>query len=201
MKKLDISEFSPRVIEYLKERHLQERVYGEKTKSETLNAAMVGWGTLERIEIYGKHKNLTNSEFEAVLMHEIGHSQDYSLFKKLAVLFAIKFAEMLIVFQLYLYVSEELSDEFVSKYGVYIVVLFLYFLFIDRWLLLFHKLTSQTSENLADFIAKSHGYGQDLAKVLFDITVKGETAIQTTWFYNALRSYHPTVYERIENLK
>ena len=71
----------------------------------------------------------------------------------------------------------------------------------DRWLLLFHKLTSQTAENSADFIAKVHGYGEDLSKVLFDITVKGETSIQTTWFYNALRSYHPTVYERIENLK
>lgn len=201
MKKLDISVFSNTVVDYLKERHLENRIYGERKKSETLNAALVGWGTLERIEIYGNHKNLTDKEFEAVLMHEIGHSQDYSLFKKLSALFILKFIEMVIVLQLYLTVSEEYSDEFISKYGVFSIILILYFLFIDRWLLLFHKLTSQAAENSADLIAKAHGYGQDLAKVLFDITIRGETNIQSTKVFNALRSYHPTVYDRIEKLK
>lgn len=201
MKKLNITQFSTSVVDYLNERHLEKRVYGERKKSETLNAALVGWGSLERIEIYGNHKDLSSREFESVLMHEIGHSQDYSLFKKLGVLFTVKFIEMIIIFQLYFSVSEEYSDEFISKYGTFSIVGILYFLFMDRWLLLFHKLTSQTAENNADLIAKAHGYGDDLAKVLFNITVKGETSIQSTWFYNALRSYHPTVYERIENLK
>ena len=64
----------------------------------------------------------------------------------------------------------------------------------------YQGISYKNAENSADLIAKAHGYGQELSKVLFDITVKGETAIQSTWLFNAIRSYHPTVYERIERL-
>lgn len=200
MRLVDISEFSREVREYLRERHLEHRVYTEKKKSESLNAALVGWGHLERIEIYGEHSNLSDREFEAILMHEIGHSQDFSLLKKLGVLFALKFIEMGIVLTLYSKVSEKYSDEVITKSGSFVLLYVIYLVLMSRWLMLFHRLTSQAAERAADAIAKSHRYGKDLAKVLYNITVKGESSISTTWLYNSVKSYHPPVYDRIEYL-
>lgn len=200
MKKVDISIFSEPVREYLKERGLENRVYTERKKSETLNAALSGWGSFERIEIYGDHKNLSEREFEAILMHEIGHSQDYSLFKKIIVLFSLKLVEGCIVLYLYNSLAHQFTDDIVTKNGAFFILFVIYFFFLNRWLLIFHKLVSQTAEFSADTIAKNHGYGDELSKVLYDITVKGESNLRSTWFFNSLKSYHPTVYNRIEYL-
>lgn len=200
MKKVNISIFSEPVREYLKERGLENRVYTERKKSETLNAALSGWGSFERIEIYGDHKNLSEREFEAILMHEIGHSQDYSLFKKIVVLFSLKLVEACVVLYIYMSLANKFSDDIVTKNGSFFILFVIYFLFLNRWLLVFHKLVSQTAEFSADTIAKNHGYGNELSKVLYDITVKGESNLRATWFFNSLKSYHPTVYDRIEYL-
>lgn len=200
MKPVDISEFSSDVKDYLRERNLDRRVYTERKKSESLNAALVGWGRFERIEIYGEHNHLSDREFEAVLMHEIGHSQDFSLIKKLSVLFMLKLAEMGIVLTLYSKVSEKYSDEVITQSGSFILLYMIYLMLMSRWLMMFHRLTSQTAERAADTIAKSRKYGKDLARVLYNITVRGESSIDTTWLYNSVKSYHPTVYDRIEYL-
>lgn len=200
MKPMDISEFSPGVREYLQERHLDHRVYTEKKKSESLNAALVGWGHFERIEIYGEHGNLSDREFEAILMHEIGHSQDLSLLKKLSVLFALKLVEMGIVLTLYSRISEKYSDEIITRSGSFTLLYVIYLVLMSRWLMVFHRLTSQAAEKAADTLAKNHRYGKDLAKVLYNITIKGESSLNTTWIYNSVKSYHPTVYDRIEYL-
>lgn len=202
MKKVNISEFSKNVGDYLTERGLQYRVYSERAKkSQSINAALVGWGSYERIEIYGDYQSLTNSEFEAILMHEIGHSEHYSLVKKISMLFILKTIEMLIVLQLYTSVSNKFSDSLITKDGSFIILFLIYFLFINRWLLMFHKMVSQAAEFSADAIAKSHGYGKVLSKVLYDITIKGESNLQTTRLFNSLKSYHPTIYDRIEYLR
>lgn len=202
MKGVDVSEFSQHVRDYLVERRLQNRVYSEKVvKSRNINAALIGWGVYERIEIYGDYKQLTDNEFDAVLMHEIGHSEDYSLIKKLAVLFFLKALEMLFMIYVYSVTSRKFSDDDMTRYGAFMVLFIIYFLLMNKWLLVAHKMVSQLAETSADAIAKSRGYGKELSKVLYDITVKGETPLQTTWLFNVLKSYHPTIYDRIEHLR
>ncbi|KAM0681194.1 hypothetical protein GINT2_000388 [Glugoides intestinalis] len=202
MMKVDIKTFSPEVQSYLKERGLEERVYAEKGEVEkSLNAALVGWGAFERIEIYGKYDELSGRELESILMHEIGHSQDHSLTKKILILFTIKLIEMCVMLKLYMVVSEKFSDELISRNGAFFALLFIYLLFINRWLFIFHKITSQVCEANADSIAKEHGYGAELANVLYDITVSSNYVIRSTQLFNALKSYHPTIYSRIEHLR
>jgi len=202
MKSVDISEFSPAVRDYLIERRLQNRVYSERIiKSQNINAALIGWGIYERIEIYGDYRQLTNGEFDAVLMHEIGHSQDYSLIKKVSVLFALKALEMLFILYIYNSGSKKFADGFMTRQGAFIVLFTMYMFFLNKWLLMAHKLVSQAAETAADSIAKTRGYGKELSKVLYDITLKGETNLQTTWLFNSLKSYHPTIYNRIEHLR
>ncbi|ELA42506.1 uncharacterized protein VICG_00605 [Vittaforma corneae ATCC 50505] len=165
MKKVNISEFSKNVRDYLIERGLQNKVYSEKLKkSQSINAALVGWGSYERIEIYGDYQNLTSNEFEAILMHEIGHSEFCSLIKKILTLFFLKTIEMVVVLQIYASISNKFSDSLITKNGSFIVLFLIYFLFINRWLLMFHKMVSQVSEFSADTVAKSHGYGKELSK-------------------------------------
>lgn len=200
MKKVDISIFSEEVKKYLIEKHLERRVYEEIKKSENINAALVGWGHFERIEIYGEYSTLNMPEFEAILLHEIGHSQDYSLFKKLGVLFAIKFTELVILLALYIKISKYFTDQNISQISTFLLLYLVYLIFINRWLMMFHKLTSQMAEKNADMVAKSHSYGKNLASVLYQITIKANTNLNATFFYNSLKSYHPTIFERIEVL-
>lgn len=202
MQKVDISEFSQRVREYLTERKIENKVYSQKLKkSPGINAALIGWGPYERIEIYGDYRHLTDSEFESILMHEIGHSQDFSLMKKIAILFILKAVEMGIVVAIYTLISSKFADNVITTNGAFIILFLIYYLFINRWLLIFHKLASQTAESSADTLAKKHGYGNELSKVLFDITVKAEASLRSTWLFNSLKSYHPTIYDRIEYLR
>jgi len=200
MQPVDISVFTDEVRNYLKEKHLERRVYDEIKKSDNINAALIGWGHFERIEIYGQYDKLDNQEFQSILMHEVGHSQDHSLFKKIAVLFAIKLLEMGIILSLYFCVAEKFSDEIVSKNTAFFILYFTYLMFVTRWMMMFHKLTSQSAENHADIIAKNHNFGQPLANVLYHITIKGNSALKSTFFYNSVKSYHPTIFQRIENL-
>lgn len=201
MEKVDISIFSNEVIDYLKERGLEKRVYSEiGKKSDSLNAALVGWGSFERIEIYGEHKDLTDREFESILMHEIGHSQHYSLLKKMGMLFMIKAVEMLLVLKIYTSVAEKYTDDLVTRNASFAILFLLYYLFVNRWLLILHKATSQVAEMAADNIAKAHGYGKELSKVLYDITIHNEFNLRATHAFNIFKSYHPTVYNRIEYL-
>lgn len=201
MKNVDISEFSDIVREYLNIQKLQNKVYSEKNKkSSNINAALIGWGSYERIEIYGNYQNLSHNEFESILMHEIGHSQDHSLLKKISTLFILKMIEMTVIFQLYTGISNKFADSSLSRNGSFAILFLIYFLFMNRWLMMIHKIVSQIAESSADMIAKSYGYGRSLARVLHKITVNAEVNIQATTLFNTLKSYHPTIYSRIETL-
>lgn len=213
-KKVDITQYSHKVREYLHERHLENDVYQEKDKAESINAALVGWGKHEHIEIYGNHGKFSNDEFESVLMHEIGHSQDYSLHKKVIMLYFIKSLEFALVLWLFntgckYYVDEDPEANGVnntanqgnlSKLGVFIILVVIYEMTMNRYLMILHKLTSQNAEINADLIAKKHGFGPDLARVLFKITVGAKESIHFTFPYNALKSYHPTILRRAQYL-
>ncbi|ORE00089.1 hypothetical protein A0H76_2294 [Hepatospora eriocheir] len=199
-KKVNIKEFSPKVVDFLKSRGLENSVYKEKKPSDSINAALVGWGEYEHIEIYGDHNDFTNKEFESVLMHEIGHSKDYSLFKKAIVLLLMKLAELATVTFIFLKLPRGYKDEHMSDIGCFLILLKLYSALINRYYSVFHKLSSQNAEINADLIAKRQGFGIELGKVLFSITIHSNELLKSTWLYNAFSSYHPTIYSRVEYL-
>lgn len=200
MQPVNINNFGPEVQNFLKEKHLENKVYSEKKISESLNAALVGWGFFERIEIYGDYTKLDKKEFESILLHEIGHSKDYSLVKKIMVLFLIKAVEMGIMLYLFSTITKSYCDTLMGQESSFFILYLIYKVFIYRWIMSLHKLTSQYSEQQADQIAKNFNYGHPLAKVLYDITVTGNQSLRATFLYNALKSYHPSVYDRIEHL-
>lgn len=200
MERISISEFSQTVQDFLTERGIEERVYRERSPSNSINAALVGWGSKERIEIYGRHQNFSDREFDSVILHELGHSANYSLICKIVVLFAIKFAEMLILLFLYLRISKAYTDDDISVHMAFLALALIYFTVVERWVLVGHKITSQMAEKGADVIAKRMDYGEALGNVLYKICVTGKEYMRGTPLYNALISYHPTVYDRIEYL-
>lgn len=198
--KVNISEYSKEVQNYLKERHLQDKVFQEKIKADSINAALVGWGKHEHIEIYGNHGSFSDAEFESVLMHEIGHSQDYSLHKKIFALYVIKAVEFVIILHLWKNVSKEEENENLTRVGMFLMFLIVYEMYLNKYLMVFHKLTSQNAEINADLIAKKHGFGNDLGNVLYKITVQANESIDYTFLYNAFKSFHPTIVRRVEYL-
>lgn len=201
MKKITIDEFSFKVKDMLIAQKLENKVYKEKHPKKSINAALVGWGKKERIEIYGNHEGFTDEEFESILLHEIGHSKNTSLIKKVAVLFLLKLIEGAFLVFLYISISKGYCDENISKITAFIVLYITYIIFGARWLISLHKLTSQFAEQGADEVAKLHGYGNSLSNVLYNICVTSGELIQSTFLYNYLVSYHPTVFDRIEFLK
>lgn len=200
MERMSIDQFSETVRSFLKERGLEKRVYKERKESKIVNAALVGWGSNERIEIYGDHNHFNNKEFESILLHELGHSEHRSLFKKISMLFVLKIIEMAFLLLLYMRIADKYSDETISTPGAFIILYVLYLLFVSQWLFMFHRLTSQMAEVSADMIAKRLRYGEELSDVLYKISVKSEDYLFSTELYNALRSYHPTIFDRIEYL-
>lgn len=198
--RVNIQDYSQEVRNYLNERHLESKVFQEKVKTDSINAALVGWGKHEHIEIYGNHGNFTDREFEAVLMHEIGHSQDYSLHKKVLALYIIKGCEFALILWLWKTASKEEENEVFSRTGIFLVFLIIYEMYLNKYFMVFHKLTSQNAEINADIIAKKHGFGTDLGYVLFKITVDAKEPIDYTFLYNAFKSFHPTIVRRVEYL-
>lgn len=200
MRKVPIDGFSKTVQKFLTERKLDDKVYQEISKSDSINAALVGWGSHEHIEIYGNHSNFTDEEFESILLHEIGHSKNQSLLKKIFVLFVLKLLEMMIVVVLYTVIADKYSDATISQVGAFVILYILYLAFLNKWLMIFHKLTSQMAEIDSDLVAKDLKYGGPLSKVLYKISVGASDYLYSTTLYNALKSYHPTVFFRIEYL-
>lgn len=198
--RVNIKNYSRTIRDYLKERSLENKIFQEKHKSDSINAALVGWGKYEHIEIYGKHNHFTDDEFEAILMHELGHSQDYSLHKKIIALYIIKGIEFCLIMWLWNSVTDKYVDSNISKIPTFLFLLIVYEMYLNRYLMIIHKLTSQKAEINADLIAKRHGFGVNLAKVLFKITIQSNEPIQYTILYNSLKSFHPTILQRIEYL-
>ncbi|KAL6122598.1 hypothetical protein NUSPORA_00366 [Nucleospora cyclopteri] len=198
--RVDIKRYSREVQNFLKQQHLENKVFQEKNKSDSINAALVGWGDYEHIEIYGEHKDFNNEQFESVLMHEIGHSKDYSLHKKIFMLFLIKAFEFAFMMYLYKNVAPKYVNENLSQAGAFMIIYVIYEFYLNRYFMVFHKLTSQIAEKNADIIAKNYGFGSNLAFVLFKITIKSKESVVYTTLYNYFKSLHPTIYDRVEYL-
>ncbi len=200
MKKISIDNFSPKIQAVLIKQNLHDKVYKEIKPKSSINAALVGWGSKERIEIYGNHNGFSEEEFESILLHEIGHSAKISLLIKVSVLFTLKLIEAAFLISIYVWISKEYCDFNISRISAFMILYIAYQIFGYKWLMGFHKLASQYAETDADNFAKSYKYGEELGNVLYNICINSKEYIQSTFLYNMLISYHPTVYKRIESL-
>lgn len=200
MKKVSIDQFAIATQNLLKETKLDDKVYIEKKMAGSVNAALVGYGKYEHIEIYGDYKQFTESEFNAILLHEIGHDKDKSLFKKFGTRLAFLIFEMFLMLGLFLVVAPAFADETTTTAGAFIFLAIIYFCLARHWIRSVHHLVSQRAETASDMLAKSKGYSTHLAAVLFRIAIDSKNYLISSYFYNLLHNLHPTVYNRIELL-
>lgn len=199
LKPLDVEMFDSSVQNYLDKNNLSNNVYQDTTSKDT-NAALVGLDKSARIEISGDFNSLDPEEKDSILLHEIGHSEDHSLLKKLLVFFVLIYLEMLIMLFLYNSVANHLKCENISQDTSFILLSIVYFLACSDWLMMFYKLSSQRAEIAADLLAKNQGFGKELASTLFNISINESSVIRPSWLYNSLVAMHPTIYDRVEYL-
>ncbi|KAF9764788.1 CAAX prenyl protease 1 like protein [Nosema granulosis] len=198
--KLDPHIFTESVQDYLEKNHLENKVYQDTNKKKDTNAALVGMDKSARIEIYGDFNELERGQRDSILLHEIGHSEDHSLVKKLIVYFSLIYLEMIIMLFMYTSVADNMKCEHISQETAFILLSIVYFLSCREWMMFFYKLSSQRAEIAADLLAKRQGYGKQLASTLFKISVTESGFIRPSWLYNSLTAMHPSIYDRVEYL-
>ncbi|CAD26659.1 hypothetical protein [Encephalitozoon cuniculi GB-M1] len=200
MEKVPPEVFSENIQRLMRDRGLEDSIYREKKPGKSLNAALIGIGSAERIEIYGKVEKIDNEQLESILIHEVGHSCHRSLMKKISVFFIILGLEMLFLVFLYKNVAGEFVCNGISKQGSFIVLICLYFASIRPWLFVLYNLTSQNAEMYADLLTKKYNYNKKLANTLYKISVDSFDFLAPSWLYNTLNSLHPSIMSRIEYL-
>lgn len=200
MEKMSPEVFSSEIQGLIRHQNLSDSIYKEREPGENVNAALIGIGEKERIEIYGKVGGMDEGQLESILIHEVGHSYHRSLIKKLSMFFLLLFLEMLLVSFLYRNVAEEFMYGSVSKEGSFIVLAFLYFVSIRPWLFIAYNMTSQNAEVAADLLTKTYHHNTELANTLYRISMDSFDFLAPSRLYNALNSMHPSILSRIEYL-
>lgn len=201
MTKMKIEEFPDDIQAVLKKYDLQDSVYKEIDPGSELNAALIGYGSAKRMEIYGDVKSFSNKELYAIFLHEVGHVDEHSLFRKSVVYFLILFLEMMIILFIYDKLAPKYANEFVSMFTAFVILVFIYRTLVRQWPLSVNKITSQMSEINSDLFTEKYDYNRSLAKTLYGIGVGAKDYLVPTRMYNGLRSTHPSIYSRVEYLQ
>lgn len=197
---MKIDEFPEEIQSILKQYDLEERVYKERKPGEDMNAALIGYGSKKRMEVYGDINSYSKDQLYSILLHEIGHVAEHSLFRKSVVYFLVLFIEMMIILLIHDKLAYKYRDNIVSFFTAFVVLVFIYRITLRQWLVSANKIVSQMSEINSDMFTKKYHYNASLAKTLYDIGVDAEDYLMPTRFYNALRSTHPSIYSRVEYL-
>ncbi|KAM0674116.1 hypothetical protein GVAV_002188 [Gurleya vavrai] len=200
MVKMNLDEFPDDIQEVLRKYDLTESCYKERTPSEDLNAALIGYGSAKRMEIYGDPKKFGKKELYAVFLHEVGHVDEHSLVRKSSVYFTVLFIELLLVLWIYDKLAPKYTNDNISVFTAFILLFFIYRILIRQWPVSANKIASQLSEVNSDLFAKGYGYDEALSNTLFDIGIKSRDYLRPTTLYNSLRSTHPSIYTRVEYL-
>ncbi|KAF7703910.1 putative CAAX prenyl protease 1 [Cucumispora dikerogammari] len=200
MKKIDASIFPPLVQRELKNYYLFDKVYEEISYTKDKNAALVGYGAYRRIEIYGKFLLENEEGLYAVMLHEIGHAFDNSLFKKVIMYVFLLCCEMILFIIVYVKIAPNFQTNLISKFTAFALLSIVYILFVKQWLFAVFKFVSQNAETQADKFAKTLGYGRQLGGVLFDIVIEANEYLAPSFLYNIFRSTHPPISDRVNFL-
>jgi Zn-dependent protease with chaperone function len=198
-KKVSAEKFPEEIQELLANAGLLESIYTSRKRKDQINAALVGMGEKKRIEIRGDAEALGEREANAIVLHEIGHALDHSLLKRRIADNTVLIVEMLILVLLYTRSVKMLGCSYLSREGSFVLLALLYCLSARVWLLMVPKMVSQCTEFSADSVARSHGYGRDLASALYKLCVSNAVLMNPFFLSNAITSLHPSVYLRIRN--
>lgn len=200
MTRVNMNNFPQDIQELLIKYKLDNSVYVEKVPSKKMNAALIGYGKSMRIEIYGDIKKIDKKKLFSIFLHELGHVSNRSFLMKVVSYFALVLLELMVFLTLFLYVAPLLSTDKITPQVAFLIMAVVYRMCVRQWVFMNYKLISQNIEMSSDYFAKYHGYGNDLALVLYKIAMDSDDYISPNKVYNVFRSGHPTTYERIEYL-
>jgi Zn-dependent protease with chaperone function len=172
-------------------------------RSTKSNAYCAGIGNTKKIVIYDTLlANFTDDEIVAIFAHELGHALHKDILKNIP--FTILEA---IIMVCYMYLITFSSDIYISfkfqaiNYGFAFILFSETFEAFSILLSLLGNYFSRKAEYAADNNAVKLGYGDSLISALKKITRENFGNLSTSKFYQIVRGNHPTLVERIENIK
>lgn len=180
------------------------------------NAYFTGFGKNKRIVFFDTLlKQLTESQIEAVLAHELGHFHHKHLIKRLVIVFPMS----LIVFALLGYLSQQLW--FYNSLGIhnstgllktlsqtnshlFAIGLILFTLILPIFTFFLTPLVSRGSrrdEFQADAFAVENTHGQDLIEALVNMYQENASFVETDALYSKFYDSHPPALIRMAHIK
>jgi STE24 endopeptidase len=172
-------------------------------RSNHSNAYFTGFYKNKRIVFYDTLIDLlTPSEIRSVLAHEIGHYMKKHIMKSMIINFFMSFLFFYIIYQI---VSiEMLFEELGINKGSSSQIVILFSLLLPCVLYFITPLfsiLSRKNEYEADNYAKLYSDKNDLISSLLKLYKENLNLIKSSPIYSAVYNSHPTVFERINNLK
>ena len=172
-------------------------------RSNHSNAYFTGFYKNKRIVFYDTLINLlTPSEIRSVLAHEIGHYMKKHIMWSMIIGFFMSFIFFYIIYQIASIeiLFKELSIDQASSSQV--VILFSLLLpCVLYFITPLFSILSRKNEYEADNYAKLHSDKNDLISSLLKLYKENLNLIKSSPVYSSIYNSHPTVFERINNLK
>ena len=172
-------------------------------RSNHSNAYFTGFYKNKRIVFYDTLIDLlTPSEIKSVLAHEIGHYMKKHIMWSMIISFFMSFIFFYIIYQI---ASIEILFKelgFNQASSSQIVILFSLLLpCVLYFITPLFSILSRKNEYEADNYAKLHSDKNDLISSLLKLYKENLSLIKSSPIYSSIYSSHPTVFERINNLK
>jgi STE24 endopeptidase len=172
-------------------------------RSNHSNAYFTGFYKNKRIVFYDTLIDLlTPSEIRSVLAHEIGHYMKKHIMQSMIISF---FMSLLFFYIIYQIISIEI---FFEDLGIdkgsssQVVILFSLLLpCVLYFIAPLFSILSRKNEYEADNYAKLHADKNDLISSLLKLNKENLNLIKSSPIYSSIYNSHPTVFERINNLK
>lgn len=172
-------------------------------RSTKANAYFSGFGKTKKVVLYDTLLNdLTEDEISAVLAHEIGH------YKKKHVIYNLILSILLTGVTLYLlslFINNPILAQAVGienpSFHIGMIVFMILYTPISVITGLIMNILSRKFEYQADDFAKNYGYSINLITALKKLSVKSLSNLTPHKFYVFLNYSHPTLFQRIQNLK
>ena len=172
-------------------------------RSTKANAYFSGFGKTKKIVLYDTlTDDLTEDEITAVLAHEIGHYKNNHIIFNLILSIILTGVSL---FLLSLFISNPLLSQAVGieKPSFHIGIIIFMILYTPLSVLtgLLMNILSRKFEYQADNFAKNHGYSKSLILGLKKLSSSSLSNLTPHKFYVFLNYSHPTLLQRINNLK
>jgi len=172
-------------------------------RSTKANAYFSGFGKTKKVVLYDTLLNdLSEDEIAAILAHEIGH------YKKKHIIYNLILSLLLTGVTLYLlslFINNPILAQAIGldkpSFHIGIIIFMILYTPISVITGLMMNILSRKFEYQADDFAKKHGYSVDLITSLKKLSVKSLSNLTPHKFYVFLNYSHPTLFQRIQNLK